>query len=80
MSLLQIVATIAASILLCGCTTPESAVKVEQPLIDNVVVKKSSGVVRSGIFSSPAPTPFKLGNETKPPVGCVEARTRGIDC
>jgi hypothetical protein len=32
------------------------------------------------LIACKAPTPFVLGEETTPPVGCIEARERGVDC
>lgn len=27
-----------------------------------------------------APTPFEIGAEAPPPMGCIEGRGRGVDC
>lgn len=33
----------------------------------------------NGCVSNP-PTPFETGEEVAPPIGCIEGRTRGVDC
>jgi len=34
----------------------------------------------TGCASASTAEPFVLGDETVPPRGCIEARTRGVDC
>lgn len=38
----------------------------------------SMALMISGCVTTPAP--FEIGDEAPPPAGCIEGRTRGVDC
>lgn len=44
-----------------------------------IVIGIGLGLVLSACQTTD-PEPFILGDEVKPPRGCVEARKRGVDC
>jgi hypothetical protein len=33
-----------------------------------------------GGCATTGPTPFELGDEAPPPMGCIQGRARGVDC
>lgn len=38
------------------------------------------GVIQAAVLTACTATPFVLGDEAKPPQGCIEARERGHEC
>ena len=70
---------IASLIALAGCSiTPVQTVVINK--VESETAQVVAPVVKPVIPQEQIPTPFKLGDEARPPVGCIEARTRGIDC